>query len=88
MTTDKAREIAAGLSEAQKRAHELARPLFNANAVIPARRFVNEAGRMIYSKVAEGTMRDLTDDEADCFLVHAFAVVEAAAVRAVLMEGE
>jgi hypothetical protein len=74
------------MTDPEELAAELARPIYKANQVTPARRFANEAGQLIYSKCREGTTEDLTPDEADCFLVHAFAVVEASAVRAVLQE--
>ena len=45
--------------------------------IIPARRFVNDSGVMVYSKVRAGTMDDLAAEEADCFLCHGFAIVVA-----------
>ncbi|MGL4640545.1 MAG: hypothetical protein ACRCVX_12560 [Shewanella sp.] len=74
------------LTEAQKAALEEARKLFKASSVIPARRFIDAEGRLMYSKVKAETTQDLSEAEADCFLVQAFAVVESTSVRDYLMK--
>ena len=50
---------------------------FEAKEIIPARKFVNDSGQTIYSKVYEGTMEDIRHEDAQIYIVHAFAIVEA-----------